>query len=234
MSTTEAQQRTIETLMASPLAREALAAAEAERHERRRALLVELADAERSRETALAAAAAPLPGLRQTLTDARMAASLAAARLADAERELTGAEAASDSRVGALRQALADLGGDAIEAARRALRVANHAARNADDFRAVTTPTIAGLQHSTIHVDHGGAARLRRIGDALAELDELERDPEAAPASIEQVCAELSDEAGRGMPAPPAGAERVGPMGSLRDRAQAWLAKRMAAIAAAN
>lgn len=223
MNTTETQQRTIETLMQSPMAREALAAAEAERHARRRELLAQLDALARERERVLTAAAKPVPALRRALADARTRLREAEAELHGAEAELLAVEAGADAQTRPLRRELAALGGDMIEQTRTALFIAQRAAQNADDYRHGTTPTIHGPQATVRFIDNGGAARLQRIGLALAELARLETDPEASPQAIEQRCAELRDQAERGMPVPAPGAERVLPRAPLAERAGRWV-----------
>lgn len=224
MNTTETQQRTIETLMQSPMAREALAAAEAERHARRRELLAELDALSRERERALTLAAKPVPALRRALAEARTRLREAEAELHGAEAELLATESGADTQTRPLRRELATLGGDAIEATRRVLLIERRQAANLDDFRAITEPlAVGGVRHSTIRVDNGGRQRLAAIDNALGELDRLALDPAASPQAIEQRCTALRDQAERGMPVPAPGAERVLPREPLAARAGRWV-----------
>ena len=205
--TTTADTATLAALAKTPLARQALEAAEAEQHAQRRAALARLAAAEAERREAIAEAAKPIPELREAHREARQRLHAAAMALRRAENAASDAECAADARVRHAALPLADLGGDAIEALRATLAVERRIALSLDSYRQVATPNPwGGETFSTVHVDAGGADRLRRIEDALRELDRLEHDAEVSPAMIARRCQALREEIEGGPPSrPPAG-----------------------------
>ena len=116
----------------------------------------------------------------------------AALELHRAECDANDTESASDARCAAARRELVDLGGAELEAARIAFAIEQRIAQAQDEYRTITEPhPTGGTVSRTIHIDRGGADRLRRIGEALRELDAMARDPELSPAAIARRCDEL-------------------------------------------
>jgi len=201
------QDTKLETLLRSPIAQAAIAEAEAEQHAQRRDALDRLAVAERERAQAIATAAKHLPELRTAHLEARQRLRDAAGALRQAEDHAADLECAADARCSAARRELADLGGGAIDALRATLAIERRVAASLDSYRQISTPDPwGGATIATVHIDAGGADRLRQIEDTLRELDRLERDAEASPAMIERLCQALREEIEGGPPSrPPAG-----------------------------
>ena len=192
MTTTNADTATLTALARTPLAKRALEEADREQHDRRRAALARLTQAEAARREAIAEAVKPIPALREAHRLARQRLRDAALELHRAECDANDTESAGDARCAAVRGELSSLGGDAIDSLRATLAVEQRIAQAQDEYRVITEPRPMGGEVSrTIHVDRGGADRLRRIGEALRELDRLERDPELSPAAIVRRCDEL-------------------------------------------
>lgn len=195
MTTSNAETATLAALAKTPLARQALEAAEAEQHAERRAALERLAAADRARAEAVAQAATPIPALREAHAEARRRLHSAAVALHAAECHASDLESAADAKCTALRAELERLGGAAIERLRVTLHVEDRIADSLDSYRQVSTPDAHGRPvYSPQVVDGGGARRRAQIEAMHRALDGLERDPEASPAAIERRVAALRGE----------------------------------------
>ena len=192
MTTTNADTATLTALARTPLAKRALEEADREQHDRRRAALARLTQAEAARREAIAEAVKPIPALREAHRLARQRLRDAALELHRAECDANDTESASDARCAAARRELVDLGGAELEAARIAFAIEQRIAQAQDEYRTITEPhPMGGAVSRTIHIDRGGNDKLRRISGALAELDAMTRDPELSPAAIARRCDEL-------------------------------------------
>lgn len=209
-------QHAVDALMSSPLARQPLEAAEAAPHAGRRGFLEQIAAAEHAQSAALAEALKPLPELRAALAEAQAWLHDAAVALHHAECRSTYIQCGADARATSLRRQLGPLRDAAIESTRLLLLIERRAAETADDYKAVREPLrTGGTAHHTIHVDRGGAARLRQVSEALAELAAMERDRARSPAAIEARCTAIRAGIAAG-PAPGPNAERTHPENILR------------------
>ena len=191
-TTTDTTAATLAKLAATPVWKAALEEADREQHDRRRAALEGLAIAERERAQAVAEAGKRLPELREAHAEARRRLRAAALALHSAECAASDAECAADARVRHAALPLADLGDNDIAALRAGLAIQQRIAQAADEYRTITEPhPLGGEVSRTIHIDRGGADKLRQIGEALRECDALARDPELSPAAISKRCDEL-------------------------------------------
>jgi hypothetical protein len=207
-------------ILDSPIAREALAQGEAERHTERRSLLEQIQAAERAGATAAGAVAAAISRLRAAVVAADRALTSARVDLHIEECDLLAIQSGHDARLGVLRRQLAPLGTDRLDECRRVLLIARRVAQNLDESRPVQTPLPAGgVAHSTQLVDYGGADGLRQIDEVLREVDAMRADANLSPAAIEARSAEIAAEVeGQPQPLRASAAERVTPLNLDKSR----------------